>query len=105
MKTTPAAVLIPQVRWPGSCAALPALRHAKAHSAKAEALCALMQRQHQAVLKDLLALVLDHVQLVEAGVGCRQALLRPVRLVDLEALRAPNALQQTSDMPQQTAQL
>ena len=64
-----------------------------------------MQREHEAVLERLLALILDHVQLVKAGVRRWQPLLRPVRLVDLEALRAPDALQWSSDTPQQTVQL
>ena len=93
VKMTPAAALLPQSA--GKAAAQPCLDLAmqRVRLAEAEALCALMQRQHEAVLEGLLALILDHVQLIEAGVRCRQPLLRPVRLVDLEALRAPNALQ------------
>ena len=52
-----------------------------------------MQREQEAVPQLLLGLVLDQVQLVEAGVRGRQALLRPVRLVDAEALRPADALQ------------
>ena len=60
--------------------------------AEAEALGALMQREHEPVAQPLLALVLDQVQLVEARVRRRQLLLRAVRLVDAEALRAADAL-------------
>lgn len=61
-------------------------------SAKAEAGGALVQRKHEALAQQLLALVLHQVQLVEAGVCGRQLLLAPVRLVDLELLRPADAL-------------
>ncbi len=41
---------------------------------KPEALGSLMQREQQAVLELLLAVILQQVQLVEAGVGAGQAL-------------------------------
>ncbi len=72
--------LEPGLKWP-----LP--------SAKAKSFRSLMQGQHEALLEDLLALIFDKVQLVKAGVCRRQALLWAIRLVDLEALRSPNALQ------------
>ncbi len=60
--------------------------------AKAKALSSLVQRQHEAVPQQLLALILDQIQLVEARVRGGQLVLRPIRPVDLKLLRPTNAL-------------
>jgi hypothetical protein len=52
-----------------------------------------MNGQQQPLLQLLAVLVLREVQLVEAGVGRRQAVRSTIRLVDLEPLRAGDALQ------------
>ena len=75
------------------CAKLHSIWVGSVHLAKAKSFCTLMKSQHKAVLQILLAFVLDQVQLVEAGVRSRQALLRPIGLVNLEALRPSDPLQ------------
>lgn len=60
-----------------------------------------MQGHEQALAQILLGVVLDEVQLVEAGVGRGQAVTRAICLVDLELLGPRDALhkQMTSDRP------
>ena len=56
--------------------------------AKAEALAALVDGQEQLLPELVLALVLDQVELVEAGVGGGEAVQGAIGPVDLELLRA-----------------
>lgn len=63
------------------------------HLTKPKALAPLVNGQQQPLLQLLAVLVLGEVQLVEAGVGRRQAVRSTIRLVDLEPLRAGDALQ------------
>lgn len=79
----------------GTIMQVPTLAPQKGHLSrldKAKADVAFMQGDHEAITQLLLALILDQVQLVEAGVRCGQLLLAPVRLVDRELLRTANAL-------------
>ena len=65
-------------------------------SSKAKALRALVHGQQQALAQLLLGLVLQQVQLVEAGVCAGEPVHSSVGLVDLEPLGPRNALQPQS---------
>lgn len=52
-----------------------------------------MQCEEQAILELLLSVILQQVQLVEAGVSARQASRRPICFVNLELLGSRYTLQ------------